>query len=114
MAKLLGEDSFAHLPINNLSPHAQTIPAPLPPLIIPLPEKPWYLGEDYDPSEIVFDDKGGVKAGTLRALVARLTPHESIGTCTFLFSYPNSWPQDVEAISHLLLPNETVYEHFID
>jgi son of sevenless-like protein len=69
------------MPINNLPPHAQTIPAPLPPLIIPMPETPWYLGEDYDPSEIVFDDKGGVKAGTLRALVARLTPHGS--TCTF-------------------------------
>jgi hypothetical protein len=47
--------------------------------MIPMPETPWYLGEDYDPSEIVFDDKGGVKAGTLRALVARLTPHGS--TC---------------------------------
>ena len=66
------------MPINNLPTHAQTIPPPLPPMI-PMPETPWYLGEDYDPSEIVFDDKGGVKAGTLRALVARLTPHGS--TC---------------------------------
>jgi son of sevenless-like protein len=49
-----------------------------------MPETPWYLGEDYDPSEIVVDDKGGVKAGTLRALVARLTPHGS--TCTFPFT----------------------------
>jgi len=37
------------------------------------------LGEDYDPSDIVFDDKGNVKAGTLKALVARLTPHGSTG-----------------------------------
>jgi len=52
--------------------------------MIPMPETPWYLGEDYDPSEIVFDDKGGVKAGTLRALVARLTPHGS--TCMSFLS----------------------------
>jgi son of sevenless-like protein len=53
--------------------------------MIPMPETPWYLGEDYDPSEIVFDDKGGVKAGTLRALVARLTPHGS--TCMSFLSF---------------------------
>jgi len=52
---------------------------------MPIPERPWYLGEDYDPSEIVFDDKGGVKAGTLKALVARLTPHGSTGM-SLLFS----------------------------
>jgi hypothetical protein len=54
----------------------------------PMPETPWYLGEDYDPSEIVFDDKGGVKAGTLRALVARLTPHGS--TCMYFLSLPTT------------------------
>jgi hypothetical protein len=75
------------MPINNLPTHVQTIPAPLPPMI-PMPETPWYLGEDYDPSEIVFDDKGGVKAGTLRALVARLTPHGS--TCMSSLSCPHS------------------------
>jgi hypothetical protein len=74
------------MPINNLPTHVQTIPAPLPPMI-PMPETPWYLGEDYDPSEIVFDDKGGVKAGTLRALVARLTPHGSTCMSFFLFHH---------------------------
>jgi son of sevenless-like protein len=77
LAKLLGEDSFAQIPTNVLPPQAQTVPAPLVPA--PVPERPWYLGEDYDPSEIVFDNKGTVKAGTLRALVARLTPHGSTG-----------------------------------
>jgi son of sevenless-like protein len=76
------------MPINNLPTHVQTIPAPLPPMI-PMPETPWYLGEDYDPSEIVFDDKGGVKAGTLRALVARLTPHGS--TCMSFLSLFSKW-----------------------
>jgi hypothetical protein len=78
------------MPIYNLPTHVQTIPAPLPPMIA-MPETPWYLGEDYDPSEIVFDDKGGVKAGTLRALVARLTPHGS--TCMFpsYFIILHSW-----------------------
>lgn len=48
---------------------------------IPLPstETPWYLCEDYAPEEIIFDDKGSVKAGTLRALVCRLTPHQTAG-----------------------------------
>jgi son of sevenless-like protein len=65
--------------------------------MIPMPETPWYLGEDYDPSEIVFDDKGGVKAGTLRALVARLTPHGS--TCMSSFSYFSILPL-VEMMIH--------------
>jgi son of sevenless-like protein len=67
------------MPINHLPPQAQTVPAPLPLVATPIPERPWYLGEDYDPSEIVFDDRGVVKAGTLKALVARLTPHGSTG-----------------------------------
>lgn len=65
------------MPVGYLPPQAHTVPAPLPPT--PIPERPWYLGEDYDPSDIVFDDKGNVKAGTLKALVARLTPHGSTG-----------------------------------
>jgi len=64
LAKILGED-LQSLP---------SVPVPLAP-----PETPWYLGEDYEPGDIVFDDKGGVKAGTLKALVARLTPHGSTG-----------------------------------
>lgn len=73
LAKLLGEDSFAQLPINNLPQQ----PAPL--VSTPIPERPWYLGDDYDPSEIVYDERGNVKAGTLSALVAKLTPHGSTG-----------------------------------
>lgn len=43
-------------------------------------ETPFFLEPNYHPSEIVFDDKGAVKAGTLSALVERLTPHNSTGT----------------------------------
>ena len=41
------------------------------------------MGEDYEPNEIVFDDKGAVKAGTIKALIARLTPHGSTGKFHF-------------------------------
>jgi son of sevenless-like protein len=44
-----------------------------------IPESPWFLGEDYSAEDIVFDDKGGVRAGTLRGLIARLTPHGQTG-----------------------------------
>jgi son of sevenless-like protein len=66
LAKILGEDVSA---INLAS-----VPPP-----VAAPQTPWYLSEDYASDEIVFDDRGGVKAGTLRALVARLTPHGSTG-----------------------------------
>jgi son of sevenless-like protein len=55
------------------------------PVPAPVIETPWYLGEDYLPSDIVFDDKGAVKAGTLRALVARLTPHGQTGKSSYSF-----------------------------
>lgn len=105
LAKMLGED-VSHLPI---SPPPPPQPPIIPPVILqqqlqrqqslsnsvdirtppsasfghismpPQTEMPWYLSEDFIPEEIIFDDKGGVKAGTLRALVVRLTPHGSTG-----------------------------------
>lgn len=44
-----------------------------------IPEVPAYLGDDYIGNELVLDDKGGVKAGTMRALVVRLTQHGTAG-----------------------------------
>lgn len=44
-----------------------------------IPEVPPYLGDDYVGNELILDDKGGVKAGTLRALVVRLTQHGTAG-----------------------------------
>jgi son of sevenless len=41
--------------------------------------KPWYLRPNYDPSEIIIDPDGGVKGGTVPALVERLTAHEHGG-----------------------------------
>ncbi|WVW85840.1 hypothetical protein I302_107878 [Kwoniella bestiolae CBS 10118] len=70
LAKLLGED-MSQLPIN------ASVPPPAP------PETPWYLLDDFVPGEIIFDDKGGVKAGSLRALVVRLTQHSSTDTPFF-------------------------------
>ncbi|OCF40495.1 hypothetical protein I317_05665 [Kwoniella heveanensis CBS 569] len=70
LAKLLGEDVSA-IPIN------ATVPPPA------LPETPWYLSDDFAPGEIIFDDKGGVKAGSLKALVVRLTQHSSTDTPFF-------------------------------
>ncbi|WVF72599.1 hypothetical protein IAT40_007417 [Kwoniella sp. CBS 6097] len=70
LAKLLGEDVSA-IPMN------ATVPPPAP------PETPWYLSDDFAPGEIIFDDKGGVKAGSLKALVVRLTQHSSTDTPFF-------------------------------
>nr|XP_018261262.1 uncharacterized protein I303_05698 [Kwoniella dejecticola CBS 10117]OBR83420.1 hypothetical protein I303_05698 [Kwoniella dejecticola CBS 10117] len=70
LAKLLGED-MSSIPIN------ASVPPPAP------PETPWYLSDDFVPGEIIFDDKGGVKAGSLRALVVRLTQHSSTDTPFF-------------------------------
>ncbi|KAI9315915.1 ras guanine nucleotide exchange factor domain-containing protein [Dichotomocladium elegans] len=49
-----------------------------------------YLGSDYDPEEIVFNQEGHVKGGTLRALVQRLTQHDQLDSkfiTTFLLTY---------------------------
>jgi len=61
-----------------------SLPAPPPPPpAAPAAPTPWYLAEDYKMEDIVFDDKGAVKAGTLQALVARLTPHGATGESKF-------------------------------
>lgn len=50
----------------------------------------WFLRYDYDESDIEFTQDGGIKGGTLSALVERLTLHDYIGkgknTCTMLRS----------------------------
>ncbi|RXK38140.1 hypothetical protein M231_04601 [Tremella mesenterica] len=88
LAKLLGDDIF----INNTvpPPHStnpqnqnQNQPISTVPTQNQPSETPWYLGEDYEPNEIIFDDKGAVKAGTLKALIARLTPHGHLDTAFF-------------------------------
>jgi son of sevenless len=48
--------------------------------------QPWYLRPNYDQSEILIDPDGNVRAGSKRALVERLTPHETAGR-DFLCSY---------------------------
>ncbi|WVR07351.1 hypothetical protein IAU60_004392 [Kwoniella sp. DSM 27419] len=70
LAKLLGED-VSSIPIS------ASVPPP------PPPETPWYLLDDFESGEIIFDEKGGVKAGTLKALVIRLTQHSSTDTPFF-------------------------------
>ncbi|KAL7423553.1 cell division cycle-related protein [Cryptotrichosporon argae] len=87
LAKLLGEDAFAAgLPAT--VPPPGPFSAPLPPA--PPPEVPFYLASDYGPGEIIFDDKGKVKAGTIEALIERLTPHtttEQAFFSAFLLTY---------------------------
>ena len=41
--------------------------------------KPWYLRPVYEDSEIQIDPDGKVRAGTVAALVERLTAHEHSG-----------------------------------
>lgn len=41
--------------------------------------KPWFLRPEYDPSEMKTDPDGTVRAGTVKALIERLTSHEHAG-----------------------------------
>jgi son of sevenless-like protein len=41
--------------------------------------KPWYLRPNYEDNEIQMDPDGKVRAGTVPALVERLTAHEHSG-----------------------------------
>jgi son of sevenless-like protein len=77
LAKLLGEDFTASQA--GPAPFASIPPPPSVPAFLSPPETPWYLGDDYAPADIVIDDKGQVRGGTLPALVARLTPHGATG-----------------------------------
>lgn len=62
---MLGEDEFG----DALFTHARPTPD----------EKPFYLNVDYAEDDIIINPDGSIKAGTLPALVERLTLHESMG-----------------------------------
>jgi son of sevenless-like protein len=64
LAKILGAD------------YAATVPSPPEP---ELPPRPWYLQPTYSPTEILIEPDGTVRAGTVPALVERLTAHEQGG-----------------------------------
>ncbi|KAJ6509001.1 ras guanine nucleotide exchange factor domain-containing protein [Mycena sanguinolenta] len=51
-----------------------------------LPPRPWYLQPTYSPTEIAIEPDGSVRAGTLPALVERLTAHEQ-GDPTFIKAF---------------------------
>lgn len=42
--------------------------------------KPWYLRSDHNKDEIVLNPDGGIRAGSMSALIERLTTHEYGGT----------------------------------
>ncbi|KAJ7935459.1 ras guanine nucleotide exchange factor domain-containing protein [Mycena leptocephala] len=71
LAKILGAD------------YAASVPKPPEP---ELPPRPWYLQPTYSPTEIAIDPDGTVRAGTVPALVERLTAHEQ-GDPTFIKSF---------------------------
>ncbi|KAJ7729643.1 ras guanine nucleotide exchange factor domain-containing protein [Mycena maculata] len=50
------------------------------------PPRPWYLLPTYSPTEIQIDPDGSVRAGTVPALVERLTAHEQ-GDPTFIKAF---------------------------
>ena len=78
LAKILGEDP-------------RNISSAIPPPIITPTETPWYLREDFDPQELLWDHDGvSVYAATLEALVKKLTPHGSTDTTfshTFMLTF---------------------------
>jgi hypothetical protein len=65
LAKLLGEESMMETEREPFRP--------------PLERSPFYLGNDYADEDIIMNPDGTVKAGTLAALVERLTTHEQPG-----------------------------------
>lgn len=42
-------------------------------------DKPWYLRAEHGPEEIWLNPEGGVRGGTLPALIERLTSHDNRG-----------------------------------
>lgn len=83
--------------------------------------KPWYLRPTYEDSEIQIDPDGKVRAGTVAALVERLTAHEHSDTTftkTFLLTYKSF--TDAEALFNLLVsrfwikPPETLSPEELD
>ena len=50
----------------------------------------WYLGNDYNPDDLIINEAGKVKGGTLEALIVRLTIHSGLDSTfvsTFLLTY---------------------------
>ncbi|KAL1916088.1 uncharacterized protein VTP21DRAFT_6092 [Calcarisporiella thermophila] len=53
-------------------------------------DRPWFLGYDYGPEDVVFNSDGVLRGGTLKALVERLTMHDVHDAnfmATFLLTY---------------------------
>ncbi|THH15352.1 hypothetical protein EW146_g5099 [Bondarzewia mesenterica] len=66
--------------------------------------KPWYLRPTYSQTEILIDPDGKVRAGTVPALVERLTAHEHSDTSfskTFLLTYKSF--TDLDTLFDLLV-----------
>ncbi|OJA12947.1 hypothetical protein AZE42_07483 [Rhizopogon vesiculosus] len=66
--------------------------------------KPWYLRPDYTKNDIIIDVDGSVRAGTVPALVERLTSHDSSDPTfirTFLMTYKSFTTLD-ELFVHLV------------
>ncbi|KAJ7505491.1 ras guanine nucleotide exchange factor domain-containing protein [Mycena galericulata] len=63
--------------------YAKSVPTPPEP---ELPPRPWYLQPSYSPTEIQMDPDSTVRAGTVPALVERLTAHEQ-GDPTFIKAF---------------------------
>lgn len=114
LSRILGEEvgihrssssqSSSRVPLSPIST-APSIPAPMPPpAAARAGQAAWYLETDYPPGEIIFDDRGNVKAGTIRALVERLTPHTAADTAyfqAFMLTYRSFVTTD-ELVEHLI------------
>jgi son of sevenless-like protein len=68
-------------------------------------ETPWYLGNDYPPGDLVYEEDKGVKAGTLQALVERLTPHINTGRSCYLSCHL--------CAASLILPDTPFFQCFL-
>nr|KAJ3412426.1 hypothetical protein HK105_002352 [Polyrhizophydium stewartii] len=60
------------------------------PVVKPKPDVPWYLQYDYNSSDIILNMENNIRGGTLKALVEKLTLHDSVDAnfvLCFLITY---------------------------
>lgn len=107
MKKFFGEVPEPNTLVPQASPqsarYVETTQGAIPSASFVRPQSPWFLKHELE-DDLTYDTKGNVKAGTLLALVERLTRHDVLDTVynnTFLLTYRSF--TSAEELSSLLM-----------